>query len=294
MKRKIFIGSSKEGSSIAKIVKNQIESTCSHWLEPIIWCDNNVFNLNQSTLHSLIRNSRKHEYGIFIATRDDFLIKRWKKSKTMRDNVLFELGLFLGSLGFTRIFLIAERKIGLPSDYAGITISIFDKTKKNSLEEEIDKIIKTIEKTKDTFNIKMIPSTALAYGYYENYILPITKIAKEQKIYKKLCVRIPHKISDVEDRISSELLKSGDKELCLIESQRPTVYKSKNGDLWDIPKTLKTLNDIVEKVFPTYEYGDDSENAEIIEHEIRNFQGTLAFLISDNSLTSDFVVIEYI
>lgn len=294
MKRKIFIGSSKEGSGVAEIVKKQIDDKCSHWLKPVTWCDNNVFNLNQSTLHSLIRNSRKHEYGIFIATRDDFLIKRWKKNKTMRDNVLFELGLFLGSLGFTRIFLIAERKIGLPSDYAGITISIFDKKKKNSLENEIDKILKTIEKTKDNFNLKMIPSTALAYGYYENYILPLTKIAKEQSIDKKLYVKIPHKISDIEDRISSEQLKLEAKECCLIEGERPTVNISKDGNLWDIPKTLKTLNDIVNKVFPTDEYGDNTENAEVIEHEIRNFQGTLTFLVSDNCLTRDFVIIEYI
>jgi len=294
MKRKIFIGSSTEGSDVAEIVKKQIESTCSHWLQPVTWCDSNVFNLNQSTLHSLIKNSRKHEYGIFVATRDDNIIKRGKKSRTMRDNVLFELGLFLGSLGYTRTFLIAENNIGLPNDYAGITISFFDKRITGSLENKVDKIIKTIERTKDTFNIKMIPSTGLAYGYYENYILPLANLVEKQRIdkSKKLYVKIPQTISDIDGIISKELIKSESKEVCLIKNQRPTVYKSEGGDLWDIPKTLKTLNDIVEKVFPTEEFGANSENIEIIEHEIRNFEGTLSALVSQKCLTSDFVVIE--
>lgn len=63
----------------------------------------------------------------------------------MRDNVLFETGLFLGSLGLQRAFLINMTKISLPSDYNGVTIV---KYSTKNLQNKIREIISEIKKNR--------------------------------------------------------------------------------------------------------------------------------------------------
>lgn len=286
MKRKIFIGSSTEGIRIAEQIEKRITEKCGDWLVPVKWTDQNVFTFNQSTLQCLLKSACKYEYGIFIATKDDVVIKRLIPKKTMRDNVLFELGLFLGSLGYSRTFLLADKKIGLPSDFAGTTISIFDRS---TLDKEIDKIIKAIERTKKLFNFRVIPSTALAFGYFKNYVIPITTRIKQNKQGTKLIVKIPRVISSLSTIIEKEIQATGSKE---IFNNRPTAYLSSTDVVWDIPTNLITLHEIIDKLLPNEEIGYRDDYNEIIGHELRNFTGTLESLVKNEELTKDIVFIE--
>lgn len=63
-----------------------------------------------------------------IATKDDFTASRDDIFETVRDNVVFRLGLFLGRLGTNRAFVLQERILKLPSDLLGITIPRFEIT----------------------------------------------------------------------------------------------------------------------------------------------------------------------
>jgi len=290
MKRKIFIGSSEEGQAIAEIVEKRILTNCSDWLLPVKWKDDNVFTFNQSTLQCLLKNARKYEYGIFIATKDDVIIKRKIFKRVMRDNVLFELGLFLGSLGFKRTFLLANKKTKLPSDLAGTTISIFDNNKK--LEQQIDRVIKTIEKTKESFNFRIIPSTALAFGYFNNYISPVARIIKSKQLEKAFFVKIPKVISNLNEKVEKEIQTTNSEKIVLGKNDRPTIYKTSKGVFWDIPTNLVTLHEIIDKLFPNEEVGYREDYQEIIEHELRNFAGTLEFLVKNDESTKDLIFIE--
>lgn len=124
MKPKIFIGSSREGVEIA----NAIHYNLTHDAECTVWKDG-VFQLSSNTLSALIEALRAADFGIFVFSPDDVTMMRNTSSDTVRDNVLFELGLFIGRLGQDRcFFLIPDRasNLRLPSDLAGVTPGLYE------------------------------------------------------------------------------------------------------------------------------------------------------------------------
>jgi predicted nucleotide-binding protein len=56
-------------------------------------------------------------------TADDMTVSRGLRKKTPRDNVVFELGLFMGAIGRDRTFIVSPRKndLKLPTDLLGVT-----------------------------------------------------------------------------------------------------------------------------------------------------------------------------
>lgn len=290
MKRKIFIGSSKEGSDVAKKIKNNINEKCGDWLECELWNEGKVFNVNKGPLDSLIKASRKYDYGIFIASNDDITSKRWKFYKTIRDNVLFEMGLFLGSLGLDRAFLITHSKISLPSDFNGVTTIRYSK---RNIDEKINDIITELNKTKNSFCPKPVASAALAMGYYENYIYPLLKKMSSIKTQFELEICIPKNLSKIEDQINHYLNETSSKKQF---EERPTVYEygEISNKYWDIPTTLGTLKQLIDLIIPSTEIGDNQEKEEWIEYELRNFMGTLNVLINKDPMYNNKVCFKHL
>lgn len=64
------------------------------------------------------------DFAVAIAQSDDIVETRGNRHPTLRDNVLFELGLFMGKLGRHRALLIHPQVTGLklPSDLQGLTL----------------------------------------------------------------------------------------------------------------------------------------------------------------------------
>lgn len=124
MKPKVFIGSSREGVKIANAIHGNLtrEAECTVW-------NQGIFNLSQSTLTDLIRALRESDFGIFVFSPDDVTVMRDNVNPTVRDNVLFELGLFIGRLGPERSFFLVpdnEKDMRLPTDLAGITPGVYE------------------------------------------------------------------------------------------------------------------------------------------------------------------------
>src|SRR5262252_1016698 len=97
----LFIGSSSEGLVVAQHMQLELELVA----EPTIWSQG-VFKPSGTTLASLTMQARKFEFAVLVLTPDDLLIKREKQTPFPRDNVLFELGLFVGTLGTERTFIV--------------------------------------------------------------------------------------------------------------------------------------------------------------------------------------------
>lgn len=119
MKPKIFIGSSREGVNIA----DAIHANLTYDAECTVWKDG-VFQLSQNTLTELVRVLRDSDFGVFVFSPDDVSLMRGDVASTVRDNVIFELGLFIGRLGPERCyFVVPDDAAGLrlPSDLAGVT-----------------------------------------------------------------------------------------------------------------------------------------------------------------------------
>lgn len=117
-KIRVFIISSAEALSIARIVQSAFE----HDFLTVVWTDG-VFKIANYTLQSLEDEVDASDFAIAIAHADDLTESRGKDWPSPRDNVIFELGLFMGRLGKARAILMEPRddKVKLPSDLTGIT-----------------------------------------------------------------------------------------------------------------------------------------------------------------------------
>ena len=124
MKQRIFIASSAEGLEAAYAVQENLE----YAFEVTVW-PQGVFAPTKTVLESLCAAVTKFDAAVFVFSPDDVVEMRGAKTKKTRDNVVFELGLFIGSLGRGKCFILEPRgdeDISLPSDLLGITPGTFD------------------------------------------------------------------------------------------------------------------------------------------------------------------------
>jgi predicted nucleotide-binding protein len=115
----VFIGSSTEGLDIARHLQSDLESTgrciVSRW-------DQGIFEPSSYTIPQLAHAASEADFAVLIATADDILQSRGVQRAVARDNVYFELGLFIGALGLSRTYIMAAApNLHLPSDLQGLT-----------------------------------------------------------------------------------------------------------------------------------------------------------------------------
>lgn len=118
IKPRIFIASSVEGLDIAYAIQELLDYSA----ECTVW-DQDVFAPSTVTLTDLIKRAHNSDYGIFVFSFDDTVKIRNKEEVTVRDNVVFELGLFIGIIGIANCFIVMPNSNGdihLPTDLTGI------------------------------------------------------------------------------------------------------------------------------------------------------------------------------
>ncbi len=123
MKPKIFIGSSVEGLSVAYSIQQNLTRDA----DVTVW-DQGVFELSKTTIESLLEILGKSDFGIFVFSQDDVSTIRKETNNIIRDNVLFEFGLFIGKLNRDRVFFVipSNADLHLPTDLLGITPGKYD------------------------------------------------------------------------------------------------------------------------------------------------------------------------
>jgi hypothetical protein len=127
----LFIGSSKEGLAVARAIQIGLDYDC----EVTLW-NQGAFGLGQGTLESLVQLLNQFDFAVLVLTADDLVQSRGASSHAPRDNVLFELGLFMGGIGRDRTFVVHDRseRIKMPSDLAGVTTATFERHITGNLE----------------------------------------------------------------------------------------------------------------------------------------------------------------
>ncbi len=122
----VFIGCSSEYLDQSKILGEEIKSEGA---EVKLWTDG-VFQASKSALESLTSTAKLFDFAVLILSPDDLIESRGEKVFAPRDNVIFELGLFMGTIGPERCFIVSPKNSGIkiPSDLLGITRIEFDST----------------------------------------------------------------------------------------------------------------------------------------------------------------------
>jgi O-acetyl-ADP-ribose deacetylase (regulator of RNase III) len=123
VKQRLFIGSSREAIGVSRAVQAEL----SDEFAVTVW-DQDVFKLSYSALDSLLDQLDSSDAGIFVLSADDLTTSREVSVPSVRDNVTFELGMFLGRLGRDHTFMLTPSTEAptQPSDLFGITTAIYD------------------------------------------------------------------------------------------------------------------------------------------------------------------------
>ncbi len=141
-KPSVFVGSSSEGLEFARAIRSLLTDDA----EVTIWKED-VFEVGKTFIESLLDALPRFDYSILILTPDDLVSVRNVDSFGPRDNVIFELGLFMGRLGRSRTFIVrqAGAKMKMPSDLDGVTMATYewprrDKSHKSAVGAACDSI----------------------------------------------------------------------------------------------------------------------------------------------------------
>ena len=115
----LFVGCSSESLHIARAIQTAFKH------DPIVvrvWTDS-VFAPSSFAIESLENQLASTDFAALVLSPDDSVVSRGKTSEAPRDNVIFELGLFMGALGHSRAFLVypLDTEVKIPTDLAGIT-----------------------------------------------------------------------------------------------------------------------------------------------------------------------------
>jgi len=121
-KPRIFLGSSGKQGKLLQALTCGLEDIAH--VEP--WTTS--FNPGTTTLERLLELTHEVDFAVFAFARDDWTTSPSSASPptesgqaSPRDNVVFEAGLFGGTLGMRRTFILHANGAKLPSDLLGLT-----------------------------------------------------------------------------------------------------------------------------------------------------------------------------
>lgn len=131
---RLFIISSSEASHVGHAIRDHLDKD----IFTKIWTDG-VFFAGGYTLEALEKELTEADFAVAVAEADDLTKSRGKLNPTVRDNVVFELGLFMGKLTRHRAILVHPKvnNLTLPSDLQGLTVIRYEQGDKTTVQARI-------------------------------------------------------------------------------------------------------------------------------------------------------------
>jgi hypothetical protein len=118
----LFIGSSTEGLEFARAARGLLNQD----VEVTLW-NEGFYRLGATFIETLIYGLPRFDFALLVVTPDDFVRIREVEGFGPRDNVIFELGLFMGRLGRSRTFLLHQTDaVRIPTDLSGMAAATYD------------------------------------------------------------------------------------------------------------------------------------------------------------------------
>jgi len=304
LKPKIFIGSSTLGYPVAEKVKECLASfsDCFLWKEPTVW------ESNRSTFENLIKMVSHFDFGVFVATADDLTLTNDKIVIEARDNVILEMALFLGALGRDKSFLLVENGTKLPSDFAGIFMPRFDAKDQASITSACREFEAKIVEHYALGHLSLYPTTALAIGYYRNFVSGLVQSIVDAQplnidgvLYTdfKINIVMPADLKgSIREKAAHFYKRNG-----FIENTMNTKYrkhpawfrldptKAPTAILYDMPSTLTGIDDAIEMILQKGFQGRTKLQQVIEQRELNNFRRVLQMQIDNSPFAKESVVI---
>lgn len=147
----LFLGSSSESMWFAREIEVTLQAFKT--IEIDAWYHFGSWPAGASTLETLEARLRESDFAVLVLSEDDMTQSRSDPARPApRDNVVFELGLFMGRLGRDRAFFLfpATHGFKMPSDLFGITAfpyQLDDRTKVQRIVSPLcTQIVNQIEK----------------------------------------------------------------------------------------------------------------------------------------------------
>jgi hypothetical protein len=299
---KIFIGSSKKGYATAEIAKNCLskEFDCYLWQDPGVW------EPNRSTFDNLLRMANYFDFGVFVATADDLTLTNDQIVIESRDNVILEMTLFLGTLGLHKSFLLVQEGVKLPSDFNGIYMPRFTADEKASIEKACEEYAGKIREHQRLGHLSLYPTTALALGYYKNFISGLVESISvaDSLEFKgvqytdfKVKVVLPLDLKGSIQEKATHFYKRNH----FVENAIKTKYRqhpawfhldpknAPNAVLYDMPTTLTGVDDAIEMILEKSYQGRTKIQEVIEQREIYNFRRVLQMEIDKSAFAREIV-----
>lgn len=125
---KIFIGSSTEAKEIALAIQHELKD----FVDVDVWSQG-MFRAGSIPLEVLVQALEGFDFAVFIFSPDDLIKMREVSFSSVRDNVVFELGLFIGKLGRTRCIFVSPygQDLHVPSDLKGVLPATYNPNEVN-------------------------------------------------------------------------------------------------------------------------------------------------------------------
>jgi len=138
----VFIGSSSEALGEAAYLHRSLqqrEAVAHLWTK-------GVFQLSQTTIEDLVSIAKESDFAVLFLTPDDITTSRGRRKASPRDNVVFELGLFVGAIGRQRTYVAVPegKELKLPSDLLGVTHATYKMAKTGSFGKRLSAVTRLI------------------------------------------------------------------------------------------------------------------------------------------------------
>lgn len=305
--RNIFIISSTEAKPIARAVKANFEREA----EVDIWQED-IFELNRTYLDTLLNRASYYDYAIAVFAADDMATIREKSVPVTRDNVIFEFGLFLGRLGPDRTFLLQEEGVDLFSDWSGIETASF--RRRDNLVAAVgaacNRFRSAVVTAERLPHFSMLPSTALAMGYYNNFLKKVFdafkhtdffivgeldakgQIVKEERYritdrQPLVHVKLPRRLYDLDPDSLVNKTSSSYRQIAVITQSRKfpfyigTMVESDTQklSLFDFPSTMLASKIAIEEIFDPRFLAQDNIHERLENREVANFETVLRKMV---------------
>jgi hypothetical protein len=253
-----------------------------------------------------------YDFAVLVLTDDDQITCRKVTQASPRDNVVFELGLFMGALGRRRAFpLVAQTADGapkIPSDLLGNTAVYLPKgfhlhIDPAQLTKHLAQLVDTIKERSLESALQWLPSTGLAIGYFQNFVLPVCQELASLPSVKvggvdvdiskdnfDLNVVLPTTLSGASIQGARKFAKTQNAQVFVLEtSSRPfpfyvsTAVVAGRVEFYDYPTTLRASHEAIRIALagPYLAYG--KHHAVLDQKEIANFERTLRILLQDGT-----------